>query len=290
MARPQDLRSAPRRAPAEAPGPSTRERLLGSGTYERLESAGQMGALAVRSVRLAAEPPFGWWREAVVQSSVAVRRAIVPLTLSHMAFLFGFLIILFGEILTILGVGEREATATFLFWTREIGTWITSMIFAGVVGAAITADLGARRIREELDALAVLGVDQVRALVVPRVVACTVMTPVLVLVSITLVNGMNYIAYPPMMGPSPGVVRDVVGQAVLPLDLVFPVVVKNLLIGFVMGVVACHKGLTCRLGTEGVGRAVTQTVLISFFACWMINTFFNLAYLSLYPDGAALRG
>jgi phospholipid/cholesterol/gamma-HCH transport system permease protein len=249
-----------------------------------------MGALAIRVVSLAVRPPFTWWREAILQSSIAVRRATIPLTLSHLAFLFGFLIILFGEILSIIGVSEREATATFLFWSREIGTWITSMIFAGIVGAAITADLGARRIREELDALAVLGVDQVRSLVVPRVIACTFLTPILVLASITVVNGVNYLAYPPMVGPSPGVVKDVVAQAVLPLDLAFPVVVKNLLIGFVMGIVACHKGLTCKLGTEGVGRAVNQTVLISFFACWMINSFFNLTYLSLYPDAAAVRG
>ncbi|WP_084269787.1 MlaE family ABC transporter permease [Patulibacter minatonensis] len=272
------------------PAPRLTDQFVGTGTYERLESAGQMGALGLRVISLAVRPPFTWWREAVLQASIAVRRSIVPLTLSHMAFLFGFLIILFGEILSIIGVSEREATATFLFWSREIGTWITSMIFAGIVGAAITADLGARRIREELDALAVLGVDQVRSLVVPRVIACTVMTPVLVLVSITMVNAVNYIAYPPMVGPSPGVVKDVVAQAVLPLDLLFPVLVKNLLIGFVMGVVACHKGLTCKLGTEGVGRAVNQTVLISFFACWMINSFFNLTYLSLYPDAAAVRG
>src|ERR1700751_2712101 len=133
------------------PAEQLQEKFLGSTTYERLKSAGQMGALAVRVPVLALKPPYPWWRDAVAEAGAGVRRCFVPLMLSDSVFLISFVIIIFGNVLTNLGVSERESQATILFWAREIGTWVTSMIFAGIVGASITADLGARRIREVLD-------------------------------------------------------------------------------------------------------------------------------------------
>ncbi len=278
----------------EAPAPAAQraqDLFYGSAMFERIKSAGQMGALAVRVPRLVFRPPYTWWRDSVVEAAVGMRRSFLPLLLSHSVFLLSFVVIIFGGVLTNLGVAEREATATILFWSREIGTWITSMIFAGIVGASITADIGARRIREELDALAVLGVDRTRTLVVPRVMAATFAAPALVFVSVLVINLINYGLGPSMMGSfDRALVPYMVGHSVLATDLIFPMLLKNLIIGFGVGIIACHKGLTCKLGAEGVGRAVNQTVLISFFAIWMFNSFFNLAYLSVYPDAVVVRG
>jgi phospholipid/cholesterol/gamma-HCH transport system permease protein len=66
--------------------------------------------------------------------------------------------------------------------------------------------------------------------------------------------------------------------------------VKNVVLGFFVGVVACHKGLTCKAGAEGVGRAVNQTVVITFFGIWLFNSVFNLGYLTVFPDAAQFRG
>jgi phospholipid/cholesterol/gamma-HCH transport system permease protein len=284
-------------AGGEAPGtrvrveaPSLSEVLRGTRLWEALESAGGMGALAARTVRIAARPPFGWVRSATVEASIGIRRALIPLAISHAAYLIGFGIILFGLILTNLGVVEREAGAMFTIWAREIATWITAMIFAGIVGSAVTADLGARRIREELDALAVLGVDQVRSLVVPRVMATTLIAPVLALISLLMVVVINYVVAPAHLVYTHGVFQDNLAQSIFPADLIAPMVIKNTVIGFFVGVVACHKGLTCKLGAEGVGRAVNQTVVITFFGIWMFNSFFNLAYLSLFPNAAVFHG
>jgi phospholipid/cholesterol/gamma-HCH transport system permease protein len=267
------------------------EAFYNSNVFARIKSAGQMGALAVRVPSIALRPPFTWWKDAVVEAASGMRRSFMPLLLSHSVFLLSFVVIIFGGVLTNLGVAEREATATILFWAREIGTWITSMIFAGIVGASITADLGARRIRDELDALAVLGVDRIRALVVPRVVAATLAAPALVFVSVLVINLINYQLGPSLMGSfDKSLVPYMVGHSVLDTDLMFPMLLKNTIIGFGVGIIACHKGLTCKLGAEGVGRAVNQTVLISFFAIWMFNSFFNLAYLSVYPDAVVVRG
>jgi len=165
------------------------------------------------------------------------------------------------------------------------------MIFAGIVGASITADLGSRRIREELDALAVLGVDAKRELVVPRVVATTLAMPALVFISILGVNLLNWAVAPVLLGTfTRSLDVYMVSHSILPIDLLFPMLIKNTIIGFGIGIVACHKGLTCKLGAEGVGRAVHQTVLISFFSIWMFNSFFNLAYLSVFPNAITIRG
>ncbi|MCU1676946.1 MAG: hypothetical protein JWM93_1704 [Frankiales bacterium] len=261
-----------------------------SATYERLQSAGDMGALAVTSVKLAVRPPFAWFRDAIVETSTMTKRCLLPLLVSHGVYLIGYGIILFGSILTNIGVIERESGAMFIIWVREIATWITGMIFAGVVGSAITADIGARKIREELDALDVLGVRKVDTIVVPRVVASTIAMPLLVIVSLMWITFLNFIIAPLTLDFSVGVWFHNLKANILPTDLLFTVLIKNIVLGFFVGVVACHKGLTCKAGAEGVGRAVNQTVVITFFGIWLFNSVFNLGYLTLFPDTAQLRG
>ncbi|HYF24345.1 MAG TPA: ABC transporter permease [Baekduia sp.] len=272
-------------------GRPLRELFEGSMPYGRLRTMGEMGALGVTTLRGSVTRPFSWVHDAVEQISFAIRRCLLPLAVSHSVYLIGFGILLFGkEILTVLGVGDRLPGGIWLIWAREIATWITGMVFAGVVGAAITADLGARKVREELDALAVLGVERVRALVVPRVVATTIAMPVLAMLSLLIVQVVNFALAPPIIGFSHGVFLDNFAAGVYPTDLWFTMLVKNLILGFFVGVVACYKGLSAPGGAEGVGRAVNQTVIITFFGIWLFNSFFNLGYFTLVPDVAIPRG
>lgn len=276
------------------PGPNAslrfEEALSGTWGYARLRSAGEMGELALRTLRHMFTPPFGWWREAVVEGSLAVRRCLVPLTLSHTAYLIGFAIIGFGlGVLLKIGAIERLAGGMWIAWVREVATWITMMIFAGVAGSALTSDLGARKIREELDALTVLGVDRVRSLVVPRVVAMTVAALVVTALSLLLVQALNFLLAPRALDFSQGAFTDNLSSAVLPLDI-YAFLVKHAILGFFVGIVACQKGLSASGGTEGVGRAVNQTVVITFFGVWLFNSVFELAYLTIFPELSVLRG
>jgi phospholipid/cholesterol/gamma-HCH transport system permease protein len=263
--------------------------LLESGLYASIRSAGDMGALALKSVRLAVRPPFYWVPDAVVETSKAFRRCIIPLALSVSTFIIALSILVFGNLLHELGATDRQAGGMWIAFTREVCVWVTGMVFAGVAGSAITADLGARKIREELDALAVLGVEKVRALVVPRVIATTIAAPVLGILATTIVTGVNYTIAPGHLHLPPSVWRDSLVSDIIPLDL-YAVLIKYTLIGFFVGVVSCQKGLASKAGAEGVGRAVNQTVVITFFGVWMINTLFNLAYLTVFPQTAILRG
>jgi phospholipid/cholesterol/gamma-HCH transport system permease protein len=254
-----------------------------------LRSAGELGSLAVRTARAAVTPPFPWLRDWVVEFSIALRRCIIPLGISISMYLIGFGVLVFGRVLLNLGVVERIAGGLYIASAREVTTWITMMVFAGIAGSAITADLGARKTREELDALSVLGIDSVRALVVPRVLATTVAAMVLALLALLMSQIALYITAPAHLGFSRAVYRDNVIHNIVPTDL-YAALIKHAILGFFVGVVACHKGLTSRGGAEGVGRAVNQTVVIAFFGIWAFNSMFQLAFLTLFPQSSVLRG
>ncbi|MHB8693261.1 MAG: MlaE family ABC transporter permease [Solirubrobacteraceae bacterium] len=264
--------------------------LEGTAPYNRLKAAGEMGSLAVRSIRTAITPPFHWWRDAVQQVSISFRRCAIPLIISHSIYLVAFGVILFGGIAANLGLAERHAGLMSLIWSREISTWITGMIFAGIAGSAITADLGARKIREELDALTVLGVQQTRALLVPRVIACTLAMPALALLSVGVVDLVEFAVVPSYFHVAPNIELNGLKAIILPSDILYATLLKNVVLGFFVGVVACYKGVSSGAGAESVGRAVNQTVVVTFFGIWLFNSLFNFAYFTLFPGVLTLRG
>jgi phospholipid/cholesterol/gamma-HCH transport system permease protein len=156
----------------------------------------------------------------------------------------------------------------------------------------MTADLGARKIRDELDALAVLGVEQMRGLVLPRVLALTLVGPILGIWTLVVSWVATYLVVP--VAFSNAVVThaafvETFKAFVSPLDMA-NFILKTAVAGFLVGVVSCYKGINSSGGTEGVGRAVNEAVLICFFGVWLINLLFNTAFLSLFPSVTQLRG
>lgn len=281
----------PQLAGMPAPAASTLgEDLRSSRAYEMVQSGAGISTVGVRAIRVGLTPPFTWFRDAVDLSATWLWRSLVPQSVAHAVYLTGFGIVLFGHVLGTIGVVDREPGAMFLIWSRELGTTITQMIFVGLVGAVITADLGARRVREELDAMTVLGVDIVRRLVVPRVMAAGLVAPTLAAFSLFWVLLLNLLIAPHQLGFTTGVYWAGLRRQIFPPDLVFTVFLKNWLLGIYVGIVACQKGLTCKLAAEGVGRAVNETVVIAFVGVWVTNAFFNLAYLTAFPNASFLHG
>src|SRR5206468_4815149 len=123
--------------------------------YQALKSAGDMGALFLVTARTAVTPPYTWLPDAIVQFSLYARRAVLPLTLALAAYTTGYATFFFGTLLEALGATDRQPGGVYVALVREIAVWVSTMIFAGVAGSAVCADLGARKIREELDALSV---------------------------------------------------------------------------------------------------------------------------------------
>lgn len=256
--------------------------------YRPLESAKDMVALALKVIRIIFTS-VGWIRETIVESSRALRISTVPLFFATVFYMVSFGSILLGNLVFQLGAGDRAGPGIYLGLLRELSTWITFMVLAAIVGSALAGDLGARRIREELDALDVLGVDKFTTLVVPRVMAITIVGLVLSLlnllidISAVLVADVHTINQPLM--PQIDSIKLVMNW----YDLA-AAVLKNALLGFFIGIVACQKGLSTRGGAEGVGRSVAQTVVITFFGIWLINTLFNTGYLTIVPEAIGLPG
>jgi phospholipid/cholesterol/gamma-HCH transport system permease protein len=276
---------------AARPGRGGVERWLGGVPGSAgLASAGEIGALTVRVVRVAITPPFPWWRDAVVEFSIALRRCLIPLVISMITFATGIAVLFVGQIVNTLGTSDRLAGGLVIGFTREPSEWVTAMIFAGVAGSAMTADLGARRIREELDALQVLGVDHIKSLVVPRVVAMILVAPVLGLICLFVSQAMDYILIP-IFYPSVSYASEIEVMKNFLFTVYFLVLVIKLpIVGAFVGIISCYKGLSAKGGAEGVGRAVNQAVVLMFLGLWLLNSLLNLAYLSQFPIVQGLRG
>src|SRR4029077_13812291 len=124
-----------------------------------------------RTITSAIRPPYPYGGELVSQFIFALRLVWFPRLVTPVATSYGAPGLQAANFLTIFGALDRLGGFFVLAAIREIGPLITSIVVAGIAGTAITADLGARKIREELDALQVLGVDPVKNLVVPRFLA-----------------------------------------------------------------------------------------------------------------------
>ncbi|MEA2170919.1 MAG: phospholipid/cholesterol/gamma-HCH transport system permease protein [Solirubrobacteraceae bacterium] len=257
--------------------------------WESVQAAAGMWSVGIQTLRELARWPLAWIPDAVVETSVIFRRTLFPVFVSVAVFIGASGVFTLGKVIQVLGAPDRQAGGIFVGSLREVATWVTMMIFAGVAGSAVTADLGARKIREELDALAVLGVPAVRSLVAPRVAAFTFSAVVLGGFGLLAIMFTDYLLVPPVYHLSGGVFFDSVKQNILTTD-VYATIIKHAIIGFCIGVVCCVKGLQAKGGAEGVGRAVNEAVVISFFLVWAINSIYNLAYLSLFPEVSVLKG
>jgi phospholipid/cholesterol/gamma-HCH transport system permease protein len=237
-------------------------------------------------------PPHWWIPECITETSIALRRCIVPAVLAMTAFGIGLACVFFGGIVRLLGTADRLGGGIGIGFAREPGVWVAIMILAGVAGSSMTADLGARKIRDELEALKVLGVEEMRGLIVPRVVAMTIVGPILGMITVVVAWLATWVAVPIAFHDSTLTISafwESFKAFVSPLDMV-NFVIKTATAGFLVGIVSCYKGINSSGGAEGVGRAVNEAVLISFFGVWIINILFNTTFLSLFPSVSSLRG
>ncbi|MBV6728792.1 ABC transporter permease [Nocardioides daeguensis] len=253
-----------------------------SGVQRVIVDVGESGRLLGQLVATAVREPRGYWGATRDEMYSMLRFCWLPVTLAVGG--FTFLIANYAyDLLSLLGAGNRLGTYFVFASIREISPFCTGMAVAGVMGTAMTADLGARRIREELDALTVLGIDAVRTLVLPRVLAITVMMVLFNILGSLLGIGMARVSATWLGDTSPGAYMGNIFGALTVPEL-GGTVIKTLMVGLFIGVVAAHKGLTAKGGAEGVGRAVNEAVVLSFAAIWVINFIVNATMLGLFPE------
>jgi phospholipid/cholesterol/gamma-HCH transport system permease protein len=214
------------------------------------------------------KPPFQW-REFILQSWFLFRVAFLP-TLAVSIPLTVLLIFTLNILLAEFGAADISGAGAALGAVTQLGPLVTVLVVAGAGSTAICADLGARTIREEIDALEVLGIDPIHRLVVPRVVASTFVAVLLngAVITIGLVGGFIFGVY--LQNVSAGAYVSTL-TLVTGLPEVLISIIKAGTFGLIAGLVGCYRGLTVSGGAKGVGTAVNETLVLCVIALFAVN-------------------
>jgi phospholipid/cholesterol/gamma-HCH transport system permease protein len=252
-----------------------------------LEQTAEMLLLTGKAITACVTPPFSWKDEFIQEAFLIVRRCLIPVIISTTFFGLGAPGLQGGNITYLFGTIDRLGAFFVMASVREFAPWINGMVIAGVGGTAIAADLGARKVREELDALATLGLDPVREIVAPRFLALGLVTALMNLIAIVFGVLGGYLAILVFQDTLAGYLSTFTSNFTLP-DL-FGSVIKTTLFGFIIAIVCCYKGMNVKGGPEGVGRAVNQAVVISFAGIWTFNFVFTTIMLAAFPETGNLH-
>jgi phospholipid/cholesterol/gamma-HCH transport system permease protein len=204
-------------------------------------------------------------RELLDQIWFVARVSIVPTLVLSIPYTV-LIVFTLNIVLIEVGAGDLSGAGA----VTQVGPVVTAIVVSGAGSTAMCADLGARTIREEIDALKVIGVNPIQALVVPRVIAATFVA--LMLYSVVAVVGLfgSYFFVVFVQHVTPG--AFVAGMTILTgLPQVIVSLVKALLFGLSAGLIACYKGLHVGGGPTAVGNAVNETVVFAFIALFLIN-------------------
>ncbi|WP_136246318.1 MlaE family ABC transporter permease [Mycobacterium intracellulare] len=225
-----------------------------------------------RMCALTGKALFRWplqWREFVLQSWFLLRVTILPTMLAAIP-LTVLLTFTLNVLLAEFGAADISGAGAALGAVTQLGPLTTVLVIAGTGSTAICADLGARTIREEIDALEVMGIDPIARLVLPRVLAATFVALLLnsLIVIVGLVGSFVFSVY----------LQHVAGGAFLStltlvtgLPEVVIATVKAVSFGLIAGLVGCYRGLTVSGGPKGVGTAVNETVVLCVIALFGVN-------------------
>jgi phospholipid/cholesterol/gamma-HCH transport system permease protein len=187
-----------------------------------------------------------------------------------------------GSLFNQLGARSFTGAVAVVGIVQQAAPIATVVIVAGAAGTAVAADLGSRKIREELDALEVLGISVIHRLVVPRVLAMAVVACLLNAVTTAVGTMGGYAFNVGVQGGSPGAyVHSFTALAQLP-DL-YVGEIKALVFGLLAGIVATYQGIRAKGGPAGVGNGVNQSVIVSFVLLFVANAVLTAVYYQLVP-------
>ncbi len=184
-----------------------------------------------------------------------------------------------------IGAGQVVGGVLALALTRELAPVLTAVVLAGRVGSAFAAEIGTMKVSEQIDALYILKTDPIDYLVIPRVVACCVMLPLLTILSIvTGMTGGLLVATSFFNMPA----RVFIESARNFLDGwdLCSAPIKAVCFGALIAIIGCNWGLTTTGGAKGVGQSTTTAVVTSLLAIFITN--FILSYLMFQGSGSAV--
>jgi phospholipid/cholesterol/gamma-HCH transport system permease protein len=242
---------------------------------------GSMAALGMEAMRRIFSRPWPLG-EFLDQCWFIAKVTTVPVILISIP--FGIVIVLqVGALARQLGAEAHTGSALVLAVVREQAPIATALLIAGAGGSAMCADLGARRIRDEISAMEVMAVNPIQRLVLPRILAATVLAVLLdAVVTAAGLSGGWFFATQVSGVTSSSFFASFNELSQLP-DL-WLALTKAAVFGFIAGVVACYKGMSVKGGPKGVGDAVNQAVVITFILLFFVNYVLTTIYFNFIPQ------
>ncbi|WP_433338858.1 MlaE family ABC transporter permease [Spirillospora sp. CA-294931] len=222
-----------------------------------------------------------WWGEFIEQCWFLARVTSVPVML--IAVPLGATISLqVGDIARQLGAQSGTGALLVAAMIQQVAPLAAALLVSGVGGSAITSDMGARNIRDELAAMEVMGINPIHRLVTPRLWAASTVS--VLLCSVVILAGVmgGYYFNVVQQGVSPGAFFDGATTLLQFPDLVITLF-KAWIFGFIAAAVACYMGMNCDYGPVGVGRAVNKAVVVTSIVVFTTNYVLTTIYQVLFP-------
>ncbi len=246
-----------------------------------MRGPGDIAVMVLEVTRRLFKPPFQL-AEFIEQAWFVTSVTLVPTVLVSVP--FGAVISLqVGNLTGQLGAQSFAGATAVLATVREAAPIAAALIISGAAGSAICSDLGARKIREEIDAMEVLGVDPLSRLVVPRVLATVFVSIMIIGIVITAGILGGYFFNVIVSGNSAGAFLASFTTLASLTDLVIAIV-KAAIFGWLAAIVGAYKGLSAGGGPSGVGRAVNESVIITFMLLFFVNALITAVYFQVVPQ------
>ena len=259
---------------------------MASRVRQGVTTLGDQSILFAAAVRGVFQRPF-YVAEFLEQCRFILGACFVPLLLTGLG--WGTIVALeAGNFFKLASAEWRIGGFMVLANVREFAPVATGLMVAAVCGTAITADLGARKVREELEALSVIGLSNILFIVVPRFLAMAFMTALynVPMIAFTCLSG--YLASIALVGVNSGAfISTFFTQGTLQ-DL-YGGEIKCIVFGMLVATICCYKGITARGGAEGVARAVHQGVVACFVSIQIFEYLYTPTVLALFHTNNVLR-
>ncbi|MCB0924762.1 MAG: ABC transporter permease [Mycobacterium sp.] len=249
-----------------------------------ISTVGEQAILAVRTIQYLFVDLFTGkfqWKEFIRQAAFMAGTSVVPTI--FVALPIGVtLSVQFALLAGQVGATSLSGAASGLAVIRQAASLVAAILMASAVGSAITADLGSRKIRDEIDALEVLGISVVQRLVVPRFVAAILIA--VALTGLVCFTGFlaSYLFNVYFQNGAPGSFVATFASFTTTDDLILAMF-KAVVYGAIVAVVACQKGLSTRGGSIGVANSVNSSVVESILLLMIVNVAISQMYLILFP-------
>ncbi|AQT68635.1 putative phospholipid ABC transporter permease protein MlaE [Anaerohalosphaera lusitana] len=255
---------------------------LGAATINWIQHLGRFARFLGRTTSTSAvsiTQPKTWPLVTNQMYTIGVRS--VPVVMITGAFVGMILAIQAYDQLAGMKLEERLGQLLNISVVKELGPVLAAVMLAGRVGGALTAELGTMNVTEQIAAVRSMGTDPVKYLVAPRVLACLLLTPFLIIYADLLGILGGYFVSVIQLKINSGAYWNYSAQGVQMWDIATGIT-KGFFFGAAISAISCYKGFHCRQGAQGVGQACTEAFVGSFIAILAINFVFAVIAKAIY--------